>query len=80
MAMTGAAGWNAAASSSRKKPLRITTESVLPSRSKTRSRKEARTDSPTRAAPPSTPVAVATPSSTAKFVRQYHVRLRASRV
>ena len=43
-------------------------------------RKLARTDSPTRAAPPSTPVAVATPSSTAKFVRQYHARLRASRV
>src|ERR1017187_7846390 len=36
--------------------------------------------SPTTAAPPSTPVAVATPSRTARLVRQYQVRLRASRV
>src|SRR6185295_19323857 len=50
------------------------------SRPSTRSRKLARTESPTSRAPASTPVAVATPSSTARFVRQYHARLRASRV
>src|SRR2546422_5302695 len=68
------------ASSSRKKPLREMTKSVLPSRSSTRSGRLERTESPTSSAPPSTPTAVETPSSTARFVRQYQVRLRASRV
>src|SRR6266536_5927314 len=65
---------------SRKKPSRVMMESKLPKRRSTRSRKLARTDSPTASAPPSTPVAVATPSSTARFVRQYHRRLRANKV
>src|SRR5437879_605107 len=68
------------ASSSRKKPLREMTKSAWPNRSSTRSRRLERTESPTNSAPPSTPTAVETPSSTARFVRQYHVRLRASRV
>src|SRR2546428_3299578 len=56
------------------------TKSASPSRASTKSRRLERTESPTSSAPPSTPTAVETPSSTARFVRQYHVRLRASRV
>src|ERR1039458_10365580 len=84
IAIVGQASWpvlpNAAARSSRKKPLRGTPYAVLPSRVSTRSRRLVRTESPTSSAPPNTPAAVATPSSTARFVRQYHVRLRANRV
>src|ERR1039458_2276247 len=84
IAIVGQASWpvlpNAAARSSRKKPLRVLFRSVLPSRVSTRSRRLVRTESPTSSAPPNTPAAVATPSSTARFVRQYHVRLRANRV
>src|SRR2546427_12221438 len=67
------------ASSSRKKPLRVMTKSALPSRASTKSRRLERTESPTSSAPPSTPTAVETPSSTARFARQYHVKLPASR-
>src|SRR5712692_10730326 len=76
----GQAEPKAEASSSRKKPLREMTKSALPSRASSRSRRLERTESPTSSAPPSTPTAVETPSSTARFVRQYHARLRASRV
>src|SRR5579862_2436348 len=80
MAMRGQASPKEVASASRKNPLRATTYCVLPSRASARSRRLARTESPTSSAPPSTPAAVATPSTTARFVRQYHARLRASRV
>ena len=70
MAIRGQADGNASASFSRKKPEPATTESVAPSRFKNRSRKLARTDSPTSAAPARTETAIATPSTTARFVRQ----------
>src|SRR5579872_3427404 len=76
----GHAGPSSAASCSRKNPPPVMTDSVLPSRPITRSRRLARTESPTSSAPASTAVAVATPSSTARLVRQNHARLRANRV
>src|SRR4029079_9831638 len=80
MAISGAVLPRAGANCSRNQPLRETTVSALPSRASTRSRRLARTESPTTSAPPRTPAAVATPSSTATFVRQYQARLRASRL
>ena len=63
-----------------KKPVPLTTYAALPRRPSTRLRKLARTESPTSSAPERTAVAVATPSTTARFVRQNQARLRASRV
>src|SRR5438094_2783024 len=80
IAINGHAGPTSSASCSRKKPPLAITAAALPRRAYTRSRKLARTESPTSSAPARIPVAVATPSSTARLVRQYHVRLRASRV
>src|SRR5690348_1659459 len=80
MAINGQVEPSAGASSSRNQPLREMTVSALPSRASTSSRRLDRTESPTSSAPPRTPAAVATPSSTARFVRQYQARLRASRV
>src|SRR2546422_2873628 len=68
------------ASSAGKKRLREMTKSAWPSRPSARSRRLERTEPPPSRPPRSTPTAVETPSSTARFVRQYHVRLRASRV
>ena len=61
---------NAPASCSRKNPCDTTTRSALPSRCRTRSRRLARTDTPTINAPASTATAMATPPMTARFVRQ----------
>src|SRR5437016_756303 len=80
MAIMGQADPSSPASFSRKNPWLVTTDSVLPSRLSTRSRRLARTESPTKRAPASTAVAVVAPSSTARLVRQNQVRLRASRV
>src|SRR5436190_17938256 len=79
-AMMGQAEPNSSASFARKNPAPLITYSVFPKRPSTRSRKLARTESPTINAPPSTTVAVATPNSTARLVRQNQVRLRASKV
>ena len=60
----------ASASASRKNPVETTDAIGAAERCSTRSRRLPRTESPTSSAPASTATAVATPSTTARLVRQ----------
>src|SRR3989442_1932063 len=64
------------ASASRKNPEEGPAAWARPSRCSTRSRRLPRTESPTSSAPESTATAVATPATTAAFVRQKYARPR----
>jgi hypothetical protein len=67
------------ARASRKKPPERTTWETPPRRRRARSRRLARTESPTRSAPPRTATAVATPAITAACTRQWCPRPRRTR-